>query len=44
METDHGCLDVNECINDEEICQDNEFCVNKEGSYDCLSKISFISL
>lgn len=36
MIEDKGCFDINECLKSDEICPGNQFCVNKEGSYDCL--------
>lgn len=36
MSEDKGCLDVNECASPDTPCQDNQFCVNNEGSYKCL--------
>jgi protein disulfide-isomerase len=31
-----GCLDIDECSADLNICKINQFCVNNEGSYTCL--------
>lgn len=31
-----GCLDINECLVQEQPCHPNQFCVNDEGSYSCL--------
>ncbi|KAL7642441.1 UNVERIFIED_CONTAM: hypothetical protein RMT77_007002 [Armadillidium vulgare] len=36
MDTDIGCVDVNECLADSSVCDFNEFCVNNEGSYMCI--------
>lgn len=36
MDTEHGCLDINECLLDKTPCKRNQFCVNNEGSYTCL--------
>jgi len=39
METEHGCLDLDECHPDgggKDPCQTNQFCVNTEGSYKCF--------
>ncbi|XP_050542654.1 cysteine-rich with EGF-like domain protein 2-B isoform X2 [Daktulosphaira vitifoliae] len=41
---DHGCSDINECLEEQDItengvksvCASNEFCVNTDGSYSCL--------
>ncbi|CAL7936584.1 unnamed protein product [Xylocopa violacea] len=32
-----GCFDIDECIKSDEYCSGNQFCVNKEGGYACLS-------
>lgn len=38
MLSEHGgCIDVDECTAGNNECGKNEFCVNKEGSYECLS-------
>lgn len=37
METDRGCIDINECLTHRTPCHLNEFCVNNEGSYTCLA-------
>uniref|UniRef100_A0A1B6EBB1 EGF-like domain-containing protein n=1 Tax=Clastoptera arizonana TaxID=38151 RepID=A0A1B6EBB1_9HEMI len=37
MDTERGCFDVNECILNKSPCKANEFCVNNEGSFTCLS-------
>jgi len=37
MNTEVGCLDLNECHNAKDPCKLNEFCVNNEGSFTCLS-------
>ncbi|ODN00589.1 Cysteine-rich with EGF-like domain protein 2-A [Orchesella cincta] len=31
-----GCIDLNECLLEQEPCKQNEFCVNTEGSYTCI--------
>ncbi|PNF21193.1 hypothetical protein B7P43_G05107 [Cryptotermes secundus] len=36
MDTEKGCLDVNECLLNPSPCKRNEFCVNNDGSYTCL--------
>ncbi|MCL4122043.1 UNVERIFIED_CONTAM: hypothetical protein GTU68_054772, partial [Idotea baltica] len=36
MDTDNGCLDVNECLAEKSPCKINEFCINNEGSYTCI--------
>ena len=38
MESEKGCLDINECITGSPCNNHNEFCVNNDGSYTCLSK------
>ncbi|XP_069692770.1 cysteine-rich with EGF-like domain protein 2 isoform X5 [Periplaneta americana] len=37
MDTEKGCLDVNECFMKPNPCTRNEFCVNNDGSYTCLA-------
>lgn len=38
MQTDEGgCIDIDECATDTHKCSKDEFCVNSEGSYECLS-------
>jgi len=32
-----GCVDLNECL-DQDVCTSQQFCVNNDGSYSCLSK------
>lgn len=32
-----GCIDIDECATDTHKCMKDEFCVNNEGSYECLS-------
>lgn len=36
MHPEHGCFDINECVEESRICKQKQFCVNKEGSYSCL--------
>lgn len=36
MTPDSGCLDINECIENPNICKENQFCINNDGSYTCL--------
>lgn len=38
MDTEAGCLDIDECFSGSSPCKENEFCVNNEGSYTCLGK------
>lgn len=33
-----GCFDIDECLESENSCPANHFCVNNEGSYSCLCK------
>lgn len=35
-EDKHTCVDINECLRDD-VCTENQFCVNLEGSYTCLA-------
>jgi len=37
-----GCFDINECLKNDNICNDNQFCINKEGGYTCLGIYSDI--
>lgn len=37
MEQDIGCADVDECASDTHNCNKDEFCVNNDGSFECLS-------
>uniref|UniRef100_A0A1B6FV61 EGF-like domain-containing protein n=1 Tax=Cuerna arida TaxID=1464854 RepID=A0A1B6FV61_9HEMI len=37
MDSERGCLDINECFASTTPCKRNEFCVNNEGSYSCLA-------
>ncbi|XP_026477458.1 cysteine-rich with EGF-like domain protein 2 [Ctenocephalides felis] len=37
MNKDGGCMDINECVEVKNPCKVNEFCVNNEGSFSCLS-------
>jgi hypothetical protein len=39
MDTEKGCIDVNECFINPSPCKRNEFCVNNDGSYTCLGKV-----
>ncbi|XP_011298434.1 cysteine-rich with EGF-like domain protein 2 [Fopius arisanus] len=32
-----GCVDINECLESKKYCPGNQFCVNKEGNYTCLT-------
>jgi len=41
MDTEKGCLDVNECFMNPNPCKRNEFCVNNDGSYTCLGNAYF---
>ena len=36
MNTEHGCLDTDECIMNNP-CPNNKFCVNNDGSYRCVT-------
>ncbi|XP_075223784.1 cysteine rich with EGF like domains [Lycorma delicatula] len=36
-DTERGCVDINECVSHTNPCAKNQFCVNNEGSYTCLS-------
>ncbi|KAK2585182.1 hypothetical protein KPH14_009894 [Odynerus spinipes] len=36
MVEEQGCFDINECLESDESCPGNQFCVNKEGGYTCL--------
>lgn len=38
METEGGCVDVDECATGTHKCTSNQFCVNSEGSAECLGK------
>lgn len=38
MDSEAGCLDIDECFSGSSPCKENEFCVNNEGSYTCLGK------
>lgn len=38
MESEQGCVDVDECASATHTCTKNEFCVNNDGSFECLSK------
>ncbi|KAF4520876.1 hypothetical protein B566_EDAN007057 [Ephemera danica] len=35
-EPDLGCIDINECLEFTATCQEQQFCVNNEGSFSCL--------
>ncbi|KAL3289976.1 hypothetical protein HHI36_023357 [Cryptolaemus montrouzieri] len=37
MDKEKGCLDINECAQPTTPCRVDQFCVNNEGSYRCLS-------
>ena len=39
MDTEKGCLDVNECAAAKSPCKRNQFCVNNEGTYTCLGEL-----
>jgi len=39
MDTEKGCLDINECFISPRPCKKNEFCVNNDGSYTCLGNV-----
>lgn len=30
-----GCIDINECDNETQVCTDNTYCINTDGSYKC---------
>ncbi|XP_015110384.1 cysteine-rich with EGF-like domain protein 2 [Diachasma alloeum] len=32
-----GCVDINECLESKKYCPGNQFCVNKDGNYSCLT-------
>lgn len=32
-----GCVDIDECL-EQDVCTSQQFCVNNDGSYSCLSK------
>lgn len=34
---DKHCVDVDECL-EQDVCTSEQFCVNNDGSYSCLSK------
>ncbi|XP_046554022.1 protein disulfide isomerase Creld2-like isoform X1 [Haliotis rubra] len=34
---EHGCKDVDECSSETLPCDDNQYCINTEGSHSCLS-------
>lgn len=36
MDTENGCVDVNECLDNHRPCKQQQFCVNNEGSFTCL--------
>lgn len=38
---EEGCVDIDECKESEKYCPGNQFCINKDGNYSCLSKIDF---
>lgn len=33
----NGCVDINECDNEAQVCTDNTYCVNTDGSFRCSS-------
>ncbi|XP_030380532.1 cysteine-rich with EGF-like domain protein 2 isoform X2 [Scaptodrosophila lebanonensis] len=35
-DSDNGCVDINECLEQNNVCRLQQFCVNNEGSYTCL--------
>lgn len=37
---DGGCIDIDECALGTDTCKTNEFCVNNEGTFECLRKYS----
>lgn len=37
LNNENNCIDINECLETKNICTGNEFCVNNEGNYSCLS-------
>lgn len=37
LSEDGGCIDVDECAVGNNECSKDEFCINKDGSYECLS-------
>lgn len=39
-----GCFDIDECVKPDEHCPGNQFCVNEDGGYSCLSKFLDIYL
>ncbi|XP_023159840.1 cysteine-rich with EGF-like domain protein 2 isoform X3 [Drosophila hydei] len=36
MDTETGCVDINECVDQHRACRPQQFCVNNEGSFSCL--------
>lgn len=40
MDSEQGCVDIDECAAGTNKCTTNEFCVNNEGSFECLSNES----
>ncbi|XP_017844556.1 cysteine-rich with EGF-like domain protein 2 isoform X1 [Drosophila busckii] len=36
MDTENGCIDINECLEQKRACKPQQFCVNNEGSFSCL--------
>lgn len=36
-DSEHGCIDLNECLINTDPCKQNEFCVNNEGSFTCVA-------
>lgn len=39
LDSEYGCLDINECLENSKICKKGTFCVNTEGSHLCYGKI-----
>lgn len=39
---DGGCIDIDECALQTDSCEKNEFCVNNDGSFECLSNYTLI--
>lgn len=43
MIDEQGCFDIDECIKSNEYCLGNQFCINKEGGYTCLSMFKHVT-